>query len=103
MNVEFADEVAGVYFRSVILWNAGDIATQHVHDYDHATLCGAGSARMLVNGIFERMVAAGEAVMVRKGLKHSFEAMVAGTRLVCIHIAASAEAAKEKELLKCPG
>lgn len=98
-QVEFADEVAGCYFRSVLLENVGDRGEQHVHDYDHATLCGRGAAKVFVDGIYARMVSAGEAVLVKAGRKHAFEALQPGTRLTCVHIAESALAAKDTPLM----
>src|SRR5262249_17004324 len=91
LQVEFADEVAGVYFRSVLLETVGDRAEQHVHDYDHATLCGAGAAKVFIEGIYQRAVMAGEAVKIAAGMKHAFVALQAGTRLTCVHIQSSAE------------
>lgn len=91
--VEFVDEVAGVYFRSILI-HKGDEATQHVHDYDHATLIGSGAATLYVNGEARGLHYAGEAVLIKANEKHSFVAHEHNTRLVCIHIAESAEKAK---------
>lgn len=100
MNVEFADEVAGIYFRSVWLANVGDVGTQHVHDYDHATFCGQGAAKFYANGAFQCVVTAGQAVKVGKGVQHHFEALQPRTLLACVHIAESAEAAQSVPLLQ---
>lgn len=100
MSVEFADEVAGVYFRSVWLENVGDIGKQHVHDYDHATFCGQGAAKFYANGAFQGVVTAGQAVKVTRGVEHHFEALQPRTLLACVHIAESAEAAKAAPLLE---
>lgn len=97
--MEFVDEVAGVYFRAIVL-QKGDEAQQHVHPYDHATLIGSGAATLYVNGEARGMHYAGEAVLIKANEKHSFIAHEHDTRLICVHIAASAEKAKE---IPCPG
>src|SRR4029434_808754 len=100
--VECVDEIAGIYFRSVLLPNVGDIATQHIHDYDHATYLGNGSVSFWVGGKFQGYFRAGQVLEVKAGIEHKFQAMEKNTRLTCVHIGASAEAAREKELL-CRG
>ena len=95
--VQYVDECCGIYIRSVLL-QKGERARQHVHDYDHASYIGSGSVRMWVNGGFEGVFKAGVAVPIRAGQRHEFEAMEDGTRLACLHTAASAESVKRKEL-----
>lgn len=92
---EFIDEVAGLYFRSVVLM-AGMRVPQHVHPYDHATLCGCGSAVLYVDGEDRGVVKAGEAILIEANKQHEFEALEDYTRLTCVHDPRSAEAAKEK-------
>lgn len=93
--VEFVDEVCGIYFRSILL-QKGEKARQHVHDHDHATYVGAGSVMMWANGGLEGEFMAGSAIPVLAGVRHEFEALENGTRLACVHTAASAESVKEK-------
>jgi quercetin dioxygenase-like cupin family protein len=100
--VEFVEEVAGIYFRSVLLPYPGDFAIQHVHDYDHATYIGSGSVSFWAGSKFQGYYRAGQALEVKAGIEHKFQAMERNTRLTCVHIGASAEAAREKELL-CRG
>lgn len=94
--IEFVDEVAGIYFRSVLILNAHTLVPQHVHPYDHATYCAQGSALMWVEGKKESVVRAGQVVEVKANLKHAFESLEDNTRLACVHDARSALAAKEK-------
>ena len=94
--VEFIDEVAGLYFRTVVLQKPGARAYQHVHDYDHATVCGSGRAILYVEGAITRIVEAGEVVLVKANKKHYFEALAAKTRLICVHDPVSAQSIKEK-------
>jgi quercetin dioxygenase-like cupin family protein len=89
--VEFVEEMAGVYFRSVFLAFAGTTIPQHVHSEDHATLVGNGKARLYVDGKFKQDIEAGHAVVIEAGKKHMFEALEDNTRLICVW---SLEAAK---------
>lgn len=94
--VEFVDEVCGLYFRSILLTNAGMIVPQHVHDHDHATLVGSGCVRLWVNGSYAGDFEAGHAVAVLKGCEHVFLALEPNTRLTCVHDVSSADSLKEK-------
>lgn len=97
--VEFVEEVCGIYFRSILI-KKGRRARQHDHDYDHATLVGNGSVQLFVNGSDEGVYTAGMAVPILARQRHEFLALEDNTRLVCVHIAASAEAAKTVALLQ---
>jgi quercetin dioxygenase-like cupin family protein len=97
-TVEKITEVCGLYFRSVVLERAGDVATQHTHDHDHATYCGAGRFAYYANGAHQGEFVAGDAVPVRAGEKHYFVALDDGTRLTCVHDIASAQSIKERGL-----
>lgn len=97
MIVEFVDEVCGIYFRSVLLPVKGMKIPQHVHDHDHATYVGNGSARVWADEKLVGDFAAGTAVPVLAGVRHEFEALEANTRLTCVHDAKSAESIKEME------
>lgn len=91
--VEFVDEVAGIYFRSIVI-QFGERAKQHVHDYDHATLIGNGAAVLYVDGVDSGYFEAGQAVLIKAGQHHEFEARKDDTRLTCVHISESAQAAR---------
>lgn len=93
--VQFVDEIAGIYFRSILIPEAGEKIEQHVHPYDHATYCGSGRARLYVNGIFQCDVEAGQAIEVKANLHHQFEALEPNTRLTCVHNTQSAAFIKE--------
>lgn len=94
--VEFIEEVAGLYFRSIVLECAGDTVPQHSHDHDHATLVGAGSVRMWVNGCWLADIPAGHAVKIKAATQHLFQALEPNTRLTCVHDASSAESLQSK-------
>lgn len=97
-TVEFVDEVAGVYFRSVLLARAGMLIEQHVHDHDHATYIGSGSVRLYVNGKAQGEHKAGKAIEVKAGVHHAFLSLEGNTRLTCVHNVASATSLKERGL-----
>lgn len=94
--IEFIDEVAGIYFRSIVLEKTGDVGEQHQHDHDHATYCGNGAAEYWVNGAWQCNVKAGHAIEVKAGQNHKFIALEDNTRLTCVHDVKSAESIKEK-------
>lgn len=96
MTHEFVEEVEGIYFRSIFLPFRGMTVPQHRHDVPHPTFCGAGKARLYVNGRFKCDVEAGHAVPIEAGVDHLFEALEDNTRLTCIFDTARAEELKEK-------
>ncbi|MGH7185166.1 MAG: cupin domain-containing protein, partial [Pseudomonadota bacterium] len=91
--VEYIEpDVAGLYFRSILLADAGTIVPQHSHDHDHATLVCSGAARLWVDGVNVGDKTAGQAFFVKAGARHLFQALEPGTRLCCVHSIESAEA-----------
>ena len=95
--VELIQDMGDLYFRSIILPHKGDRVPQHVHDHDHATLIGSGSAYAFVNGEILGYFVAPYAVEVKAGQRHEFEAAEDNTRLICVHSIHSAESIKAKE------
>ena len=83
--VEFADEVAGIYFRSFLLPYAGMHAPQHMHTYDHAMIVCSGSARLFVDGAAVKDYFAGEVVLIEAKKNHAFESLEPNTRFTCVH------------------
>lgn len=96
--VEFVEEVCGIYFRSILLPQAGMRVTQHMHDHDHATFVGAGKVRVWVNDVWKGDYEGGKAVEVKAGCRHEFLSLESNTRLACVHDVASAESVKAKGL-----
>lgn len=95
--VERIEIICGIYFRSVVLRNVGDVIPQHEHDHDHATYIGSGRARVWVDGVWQADYEAGGAVEIKAGHKHVFQALEANTRMACVHDIESAESIKRKE------
>lgn len=96
--VEFIEEVAGIYFRSVLLPNPWMTIPQHVHPYDHATLIGSGKVALWIDGELEGEYSAGTAVFIGANKRHVFESLEANTRLTCIHDTTSANFIKANGL-----
>lgn len=94
--VEFVDQVGPFYFRSIFLPAVGMRVSQHIHDYDHATLCGSGKARLYVDGKETQIVEAGQAVEIKAYCRHEFESLECNTRLTCVHDPKSAEMIRER-------
>lgn len=89
-------DVAGLYFRSVLLEQAGTVIPQHEHDHDHATLVCSGKARVWVDGAYFGDYEAGRAIEIRAHCAHVFQALESNTRLCCVHDIESAESVKRK-------
>ena len=96
--VEYITEVAGLYFRSVLIPHKGMGIDQHVHDHDHATFVGSGKVMAFGDGRVLGEFSAGQAVEIKAGVYHQFEALEDNTRLTCVHDIASAESVKAKGL-----
>jgi quercetin dioxygenase-like cupin family protein len=96
--VEFVEELAGIYFRSIFLPFKGTTIPQHTHDEDHATYVGQGSARLYVDGLLEGDIEAGHAVLIKAGKRHVFEALEDDTRLTCVWSLEAAMRLKDKGL-----
>ena len=93
--VEWVDVVCGIGFRVVVLEKAGHVIPQHHHDgYPHATFCGAGRARLWVNGKYAADLEKGRAIEIKAGDEHLWQALEDGTLLACISDAARAEKTK---------
>lgn len=89
--VEFVQEVAGIYFRSVLLKKKGMRIPQHVHSESHATYIGAGKVRLYVDYDLACDVEAGNAVEIQAGKRHWFEALEDNTRITCVWSLEAAE------------
>lgn len=96
-EVEWADEVCGIYFRTIVLPKKGDKVPRHSHHHDHATYVAMGSVKAWEEdeclGEFE----AGEAIPMRAGYDHEFEALEDQTRIACVHAMERAPRVKGKQ------
>lgn len=84
-DVEYCDECAGIFFRSIVIEKAGMIAGYHSHDYAHASYIGSGAARLYFDGVLQGDHVAGESVEIPANVAHSWEALQDNTRIACVH------------------
>lgn len=96
-------DIAGLYFRSVLLPQAGTYIPQHIHPYDHATYVGSGSVELRIDGLVAGRFQAGQAIFVGSGKLHEFLSLEPMTRLCCVHHTESAIAAQKVQVESCPG
>jgi hypothetical protein len=96
--VERIEEACGLYFRSVLIQDAGTVIPQHSHDHDHCTFVASGKARGWADGRPLGDKSAGEVFEIKAGAQHVFQALEPMTRLACVHDIASAESVKRKGL-----
>lgn len=96
LPVEHIVEAGGIYFRSVRLEEAGTVIPQHVHDHDHVTFIGHGSARGWQDGIWIGDKQAGDCFEVAAGRQHLFQALEPQTLLTCVHNIDSALSLRRK-------
>lgn len=89
--VEYLADIGGLYFRAILLKNAGATVPQHVHDYSHVTLVAAGAARLWVDGVWKGDFAAFQALDIEANKEHLFQSLEANTRLVCVHQVSAVE------------
>lgn len=93
--VENIEMVAGIYFRSILLKEAGTVIPQHSHSHDHATYVGSGKVRLWVDGKWNGDYEAGRAIAIKSGQRHLFKSLEQNTRLTCVHDMNSAALIKE--------
>ncbi len=93
--VENIKIVCGIYFRSILLKDAGLVVPQHSHGHDHATYVASGSVRAWVGNEFKGDFIAGDAIEIRADDKHTFMSLEPNTRLTCVHDLKSAALIKE--------
>lgn len=94
--VEFVEEKAGIYFRSILIPQEGTWVPQHTHSESHATFCGQGAAAVYVGGEYVARLEAGHAFEVEGGKDHAFRALMNNTRLTCVWDAERAMRLKER-------
>lgn len=98
LPVEKIVEAGGIYFRSVLLKQAGTIIPQHVHDHDHVSFIGSGRVRGWKDGEWIGDRGAGEVFEIPSGSAHVFMALEDNSLIACVHDIESALSIKEKGL-----
>jgi quercetin dioxygenase-like cupin family protein len=74
----------GLYVRRMFFEKRGDRNDGHAHTYDHVTCLAAGAVRCTVDGVVEDFKAP-HLFVTPKDAYHRFEALEAGTVLLCMH------------------
>lgn len=91
-------EAGGLYFRSVLIQDAGTIIPQHTHDHDHVTLVGSGRVRGWQDGECLGDRGPGDIFEIPAGKGHVFQSLEPNTLLTCVHDVESALSVKRKGL-----
>lgn len=94
--VQHIVEAGGIYFRSILLKDAGTVVPQHVHDHDHVTFIGSGRVRGWKDGEWIGDRGPGEVFEIPAGSAHVFQAIAPDTLLACVHDMDSALSVKRK-------
>lgn len=76
---------AGVFVKQIKIPLALTILAQHVHDYDHLTLVASGAVKVWRDGKVMGEFSAGEALTIKAGIAHGFQALEDDTVIYCIH------------------
>lgn len=82
--VEFstADEV---FIKQMLIAKAGTYIPQHSHLYDHTSMLAVGAIKVWEDGVLTGEHVAPKPLLIKKGVKHTFQALVDGTLVYCIH------------------
>lgn len=81
---EWIDEVEGIGIRSTILKKKYDCVGQHAHPYSHVTFVGSGAVRLWVDGVYVDDFKRGQAIAIKAGCSHIFQALENDTLLACL-------------------
>jgi hypothetical protein len=83
---EFIDEVEGIGIRSTILEKKWHCVGQHAHLEAHATFVGSGAVRLWADGQYVGDFLRGQAIGVKAGAAHIFQALEDDTLLACLTV-----------------
>lgn len=93
-------EADGLWVKQIVIPKARTILGQHAHQLSHLTLVACGAVRVRRGHLSTSTLADGQtifapdAIHIPAGELHSFETLVDGTVLYCIHALASPDALK---------
>ena len=91
----------GIFIKRMTIRRAGTYVPQHAHVYEHASFIAVGRVRVWRDGIKGEVAEEGSFVMIGPNVKHTFEALVDHTVVLCIHNisrAGAVEIAEEHQL-----
>jgi len=76
--------VSNVWIKQLHFVNAGDVMDGHKHNFDHSTLLGNGSVKVIVNEQ-ETIFTAPTIIFIHAQNQHEFIALEDNTVCYCIH------------------
>lgn len=77
--------VDNVFIKPMIMAKAGMFVPQHAHVYEHASLLAKGRVRVYEDGQLTGEHSAPSLLVIKAGVKHTFESLDDDTMVVCIH------------------
>lgn len=75
----------GVFVKQMFIPDALTIVPQHSHAYDHLSLLATGAVRAWADGELIGDQMAPYPFHIKAGVKHTFQSLVPGTTIYCIH------------------
>ncbi len=75
----------GVFLKQYVFPYVGMIVPQHAHRYDHTTMIVQGAVRVHCADRDPQEVHAPTGLLIRAGVKHTFETLEPQTVIWCIH------------------
>ncbi len=87
-------EAEGLWVKQIAVGKAHTYLPQHAHVLSHLTLVAAGAVNVWVDGNWDARYDAPAGVYIKAGAKHTFETLVEGTVLYCVHALTTPEALK---------
>lgn len=82
VDIKMAD---GVFIKQMLIKKAGTFVPQHSHTYDHTSMLAVGAARVWEDGKLVGDFIAPAGLLIKAHTKHTFQALVDGTIVYCIH------------------
>ena len=74
-----------IMVKSTRFAGAGMVIPQHVHAYDHVSVCAAGAARVEAGGVTIKHLRAGQSMVIEAGVAHRFITLLPETVILCVH------------------
>ena len=82
-----SERVSGnIFIRDCYLKSKGDVLPFHVHSYDHTMFFKKGRAKLTIGENIERIMEAGDDLLVEKGTSHKIQALTDGVEFACVFV-----------------
>lgn len=82
VEIHMADDV---FIKQMLIAKADTFIPQHSHVYDHTSMLAVGSVRVWEDGVLRGDFTAPTGLLIKAGIKHTFQALVDNTVVYCIH------------------